>query len=239
MAIIDFHTHILPGIDDGSRDVHTSLILLEEETRQGIDIVVVTPHFYASHISVEDYLKRRQKSYDKLMAEIERSKAEDEVQYPKILVGAEVTYFEGMSRADKLSELVLEGTNILLLEMPFKSWSQTEVDEVMHMINDSDYKIMLAHIERFLRFKGNKQYIQAFLETDAIIQCNSDSLNVKKYAKWMLKSMKKGMVPVMGSDCHDTHYRVPTLLQGRNMIASKLDADVLQKIDQLGEDILK
>ena len=41
----DYHSHILPGMDDGSRSVEESLSLLREEVRQGIDTVVMTPHF--------------------------------------------------------------------------------------------------------------------------------------------------------------------------------------------------
>ena len=257
MAIIDFHTHILPGIDDGSRNIESSLIMLQEESRQGIGTVVVTPHFYASEVSVEVFLERRQKAYYKLMDAIQKhcrdiasndsqmapngmedalcKKPED---FPRILLGAEVTYFDGISQAEKISELTMEGTDILLLEMPFNTWSRSEMDEVMWMIENGDYRIMLAHLERFSHFSGNKRYIKELMETDAIIQYNADSFHNRKYTKLMVKSIKKGIVPLLGSDCHGVHHREPELLTGRNILKDKMSQDILDAIDRKGEEII-
>lgn len=63
---IDFHTHILPGIDDGSRNVEMSLRMLAAQREQQVDEIVATPHFYAQKDSVEEFLLRRQRSYEKL-----------------------------------------------------------------------------------------------------------------------------------------------------------------------------
>ena len=63
---IDFHTHILPGIDDGSRNVEMSLRMLAAQREQQVDEIVATPHFYAQKDSVEEFLLRRQCSYEKL-----------------------------------------------------------------------------------------------------------------------------------------------------------------------------
>ena len=47
MSVIDFHSHILPGIDDGSRNVETSIGMLRMCREQGVDIMIATPHFYS------------------------------------------------------------------------------------------------------------------------------------------------------------------------------------------------
>ena len=67
--LIDFHTHILPGIDDGSRNVEMSLRMLAAQREQQVDEIVATPHFYAQKDSVEEFLLRRQCSYEKLKTE--------------------------------------------------------------------------------------------------------------------------------------------------------------------------
>ena len=61
--MIDFHTHILPGMDDGSKSVEESIWLLQEEVRQGVDAVMLTPHFYAEENSPVDFLRRRYASW--------------------------------------------------------------------------------------------------------------------------------------------------------------------------------
>ena len=55
--MIDFHSHILPGIDDGSKNTQMSLAMIEEEKKQGVHTIVATPHFYADEDSVERFLK--------------------------------------------------------------------------------------------------------------------------------------------------------------------------------------
>ena len=57
--IIDFHTHVLPGIDDGSCNVEESIALLRKEAEQGITHVIATPHFYPRYDTPEHFLERR------------------------------------------------------------------------------------------------------------------------------------------------------------------------------------
>ena len=69
--LIDFHTHILPRIDDGSGSSQESLELLAHEKEQGVDRIVFSPHFYAGKDSVENFLDRREKSYQRLLFRME------------------------------------------------------------------------------------------------------------------------------------------------------------------------
>ena len=67
--VIDFHTHILPGIDDGSSDLQMSMAMLNEERHQGVDVVVLTPHFYGSQESIDHFIHKRNKAYALLKAQ--------------------------------------------------------------------------------------------------------------------------------------------------------------------------
>lgn len=64
--MIDFHTHILPGMDDGSRDVRESLQMLTLESEQGVQETLLTPHFYAHFDKISSFLERREHSFQKL-----------------------------------------------------------------------------------------------------------------------------------------------------------------------------
>ena len=66
--MIDWHSHILPAMDDGSRDAEESRLMPELLKAQGIQTVVATPHFYANEESVETFLQRRHDSYERLLA---------------------------------------------------------------------------------------------------------------------------------------------------------------------------
>ena len=109
--MIDFHSHILPGMDDGSKNIEESLALLRMLAEQGVKKVVATPHFYANDESVEKFLARRQQSYESLRAALPAG-------MPEILLGAEVRYYQGISRLKELKELCVQGSNLLLLERP-------------------------------------------------------------------------------------------------------------------------
>lgn len=140
-ALIFPNNQVLPGIDDGSKGVAMSLEMLEHSAGQGVDVIAATPHFYASHHSVGRFLEKRQAAYEK----IEPSLTE---RHPRILLGAEVAFFPGISRAEKIPELTLGNTKILLLEMPFAPWGKEEMREVESLAGDGGYRVMLAHCWR-------------------------------------------------------------------------------------------
>ena len=121
---IDFHTHILPAVDDGSSCVDESVELLEMQKQRGISVVVATPHFYPHKDKPERFLERRNKAFQKLQAEIA------DQQLPKVILGAEVYYFNGISQWEGLKDLTIGGTNYLLLEMPGTQWTDKMLEEI-------------------------------------------------------------------------------------------------------------
>ena len=88
--MIDFHTHILPGIDDGSKNIEMTEAMLEEEARQGVTEICATPHFYAQRMSFDSFLENRRHA-----AEITAELLDRRGDLPKIYTGAEVFYFQG------------------------------------------------------------------------------------------------------------------------------------------------
>ena len=107
--MIDWHSHILPGMDDGSRDIAESLKLLAMLSQQNVDTVIATPHFSPDDESLTKFLERRQKSYEQLQLQLPKDA-------PKILLGAEIKYYPGLRKHPDLHQLCIAGTNILLLE---------------------------------------------------------------------------------------------------------------------------
>ena len=86
--MIDFHTHILPGMDDGCKSVAERLWMLRQEQQQGVGTVVLTPHYYPWENSPEEFLARRSRAWENLRQQL----PEDA---PQLFLGAEVHYFEG------------------------------------------------------------------------------------------------------------------------------------------------
>ena len=211
-SLIDFHSHILPGIDDGSRSTAQSLDMMKLELDQGIGRIVATPHFYADRISVDKFLSRRQQAYEKVMAAMD----EQGRKAPVFYLGAEVYYFGGIGKAEMLPKLCMGDTDTILLEMPFCQWTKDMLENVEQILDKQKLHIILAHIERYYDYQKKKDIWNAIF--DLPITEDWDVL--------------------LGSDCHNTETRVPNLAQGREVIAKKLGQARLDEIDELGERIL-
>lgn len=141
--MIDFHTHILPDMDDGSRSVSESISMLRLEGRQGVHAVVATPHFYAEENTPESFLKKRERAWQQLQPYLWP-------ELPSVIPGAEVQYFEGICRVEAIGKLKISGTDLLLLEMPFRKWSDRVLEDVLQLGSDPDTTVILAHIDRYL-----------------------------------------------------------------------------------------
>ena len=236
MSKIDFHSHILPNIDDGSKSVEESLAMLQEMKRQGIDTVLATPHFYADRNRIDRFLYRRAKAWDKLQNAIEKERLTG---LPKIRLAAEVAYFMGISTADEIEKLRIQGTDLLLLEMPYKRWTRAEVEEVQNMVSRNPLTIILAHLERFLAISSNRRYIEDFLVLPIYVQINAESLLHWKTRGKTLKLLQKKGIGLLGSDCHGIEKRTPNLEEGRKVVEKKLGLGFLERMDEMGEKLLE
>lgn len=231
MAMIDMHCHILPGVDDGARDVETSLAMLKASRDQGVQYVVATPHFYATRDRVDTFLERRSKAWETL-------KSQMSADLPGVLLGAEVAFFQGINRADRLGALRIEGTDCILLEMPFRPWSQDDVDEVSQIYEMHGYTVILAHIERYLTMRGNADFIDDLLEMPVLAQINAESLLDWRQRGRLIKMVRDGKVHLLGSDCHGVHHRPPNLGEGREVLRKKIGEECLDRIDRRSEQLL-
>lgn len=232
MSIIDFHSHVLPGIDDGSKDVDMSLEMLRTASGQGVDVMIATPHFYASRRSVEQFLERRKNAYERLKEHL----TDD---FPKLMLGAEVAFFPGISKADKIGELTVEGTNLLLLEMPFSPWTDGEMQEVKDLVRTGRYHIMLAHLERYLAIPENRKKIEELQKLPVSVQINAESFLEWRKRRALIKMMDSSRCYFLGSDCHGLSHRAPNLGEGRAMAEKKLGAEFLRKTDEAGSSLLE
>ena len=93
----DFHTHIIPAVDDGSRDMEMTREMLNEECAQGVKTIVATPHFYANRKSIRDFLEVRACRLEEVREALDEMGPEADI---RLMAGAEVYYFQGMGMAE-------------------------------------------------------------------------------------------------------------------------------------------
>lgn len=199
--MIDFHTHILPGMDDGSQSVPESVSLLRLEAKQGVDLIMLTPHFYAEQNSPSDFLKRREQAWRKLRPYLWPG-------LPRMVLGAEVQYFEGMSQVEDVFRLRLEGTPFLLVEMPFDRWTERMVEEVLDVHSHPDTRVVLAHIERYMSYQ-NPGVWEKLLSHGVLMQSNITVFDNWRTRNRAISMMKNGQIHLLGSDCHNMRNRRP------------------------------
>ena len=224
LPIIDFHTHCLPGMDDGSRSVEMSLQMLHLMRESGTDVAVATPHYYRKHESITSFLQRREASFDRLTSHLDEN-------CPKILSGAETAFFFGIEEEAEINRLCMQGTNALLLEMPFAAWTDYEANAIERLCFDRQLTVVLAHFERFLVNKRNSAISKRILQLPVLVQLNAESLLPFFSRKPWLQMLQNKSAHLLGSDCHDLSRRKPNLGQGRAVVEKHLGIDALRAID--------
>ncbi len=222
--MIDFHSHFLPNMDDGSRSIEESCAMLRESARQGVTLIVATPHFYSAMEAPESFLRRRREAFERIGSDSE---------FPKILLGAEVAYFHGISRCDCLDGLNVGGTKLLLLEMPFEPWTNAVVDDVCSIDKLTGFTPVLAHYERYRKFSGFAEHMSVLRSAGVLVQSNAENFIGHFSSRRAVKSLSAGKIDFVGSDCHNMSSRAP------NMAAAAKKAPEIAKIEIPGSLTIK
>jgi protein-tyrosine phosphatase len=224
---VDCHSHILPGVDDGSRSVEESLKMLRLEAQHGIRRVIATPHFYAHHDTPERFLKRRSKAWETL-----KSAMAEEPELPKVTLGAEVYYFPGMSESEVLSELTFGGKRFILLEMPQAPWTQSMYREMEAIYVKRGITPVIAHIDRYiapLRTHGIPKRLE---ELPVLVQANAEFFLQRHTAGMALRMLQADRIHLLGSDCHNLTSRKPEMGEALRKIEEQLGRHALGRIHE-------
>lgn len=227
---IDFHSHVLPHMDDGSDSVETSLKLLNRLSAQGVSSACATSHYYRKRESIEHYLERRTAAYRKLAVSWSRG-------LPKLLPGAEVAFFPGMADEPGMHKLCIGGSQTLLLEMPFTNWPALVCDEVLSLALDRGFRVVLAHPERY--FEENGSALHRLAQAGIGFQVNADTLIHWNSRKTGIKLLQMTNLPALGSDCHNLNSRAPHIAQAREVLKKKLGENFLWGLDGSMEELLQ
>lgn len=229
----DFHSHILPGVDDGSKSVSESLEMLRLEAGQGIRRVVATPHFYAHHDTPERFLRRREGALEQL-----RIAMEGQPELPEIIPGAEVYYFPGMSESEALLELTIGENGYILLEMPQPPWTETMYREIEAIYVKRGITPILAHIDRYIgpfRTYGIPKRLE---ELPVLVQANSEFFLDRHTSRMALRMLQSDQIQLLGSDCHNLTSRKPDLGDALALIRKRLGDAAVEYICEYENTIL-
>lgn len=228
----DFHSHILPGIDDGASNVSESLKMLAMMQEQGVRRVVATPHFYANHDHPQRFLERRQAAENALRKALPNKKP------PQIYVGAEVRYFDGMSDCGLLEKLTIGQSKYLLVEMPNSVWSERHFRELLGIYQKTGITPVIAHMDRYISPFQTHGIPDALAQLPVLVQVNATFFTNFATRRMALRLLRNDQIHLIGSDCHNLTDRKPNLSEATQIIQKKLGDDALKRIAQYEKTVL-
>ena len=202
--MVDLHSHILYGIDDGSKTLEESLEILNNAYTGGVTDIVVTPHFIKDSKYKANNKKKRE-LLDSLVKELKKN------HIPlHLYLGNEVFIDEGLSKLLDKDIATIHGSKYLLIELPMGR-KYSLIEEVLDELDEVGIIPIIAHPERYLSYYKDYDFFYKLKEEGCYLQSNIGSL-VGEYgrkSKKMLKELlKRDLIDFFGSDIHHSHQKI-------------------------------
>lgn len=221
MGYCDVHCHILPGMDDGARDMNMALGMIDIAVKNNISDIILTPHYK---------IDRCEHDKDRILRHIDelRSKVDSMYDNLNLYAGTELMFQEDcieLLENDKI--LSLNDSKMVLVEFR-PSDSPTYIKNSLYKVSCTGYIPILAHVERYAEMVGNYDVVEEIIERGGFIQVNAESvigklgLKVKKFTKML---MKYDMLHFIGTDAHNTDGRCPNLELCASYIEKKFGSE--------------
>ena len=222
--MIDIHSHIIPGIDDGSKDMEMTLEMLKNAEKEGIKEIVATPHYLLEY--GEAKIEEVKEHVNKINTILEKEKID-----LKVYSGQEVYFTE------KIIEDYIEGnigtindSRYMLIEFPMQRFDENTF-EIIYELQVRGIVPIIAHPERYKFFIENPSFINNFINEGYLFQVNTGSIEgkfgerVKKTANIFLEN---NIYSFIGSDAHNNSSRNTGLKNAIILIKQNINIDILE-----------
>lgn len=218
--MIDLHSHILPGIDDGAKNVLESLEMARAYVDQGVSIVACTPHILPGvYGNSGPHIRRAVEHLQKRLGDAGIAL--------RLVAGADnhisPDFVAGLSRGHLLC---LGDTGYVLVEPPHHI-VPPRLESAFFDILLAKYVPVLTHPERLTWIETEYDIIRRLAQRGVWMQITSGSLRGKfgqRARYWAERMLSEGLVHILATDAHDARRRPPDLLKGR-LAAAKLVGD--------------
>ncbi len=234
--MIDIHTHILPGMDDGAATEAVSLEMLRKQAEQGVTTVVLTPHFYREREGIERFLSRRARAMARLQAALDALPQAEQAALPKLVLGAEVAWRPNMKHWEDIERLCIGSTRNLLLELPHARWDDQVLNTIYNLLNQGITPV-LAHLERYFQPR-RRSAVEHVMSMGVPVQISTGALQRPLLGRRLIRMMGHGQNMVLASDCHNMTSRQPNMAGGLARLQQKLKPEIVEDILQRGVQII-
>lgn len=220
--MIDIHAHILP-IDDGSKDLETSLSMIKESVEQGVRGIILTPHYNRStKLSIE----QTKQSFEEFKQLVKQSGYDID-----LYLGQEFYidkhYKKKIEQNDFLS---LNDSKYILIEFAYDT--KMDITEVVYELIGLGYKPIIAHAERYENLTIEE--VEEIKEMGGYIQVNANMLvgvSISKASAIAKKLLKKGLVDFVASDVH--YFRKNKMKRAKRYVELKYGKEIKDLIFNL------
>lgn len=215
--MIDIHTHILPGIDDGAADERQAILMAHAAEKEGIHTLIATPHHYNGKYTNPGEQVRRD------VAKLNRLLAENAISV-KVLTGQEIRIHRGLlDELESGGAITLNDTNYLLLELPTAE-VPSYTEEMIHELRLMNRIPIIAHPERNAALAASPDKLARLIELGALAQLTSHSVNGafgRKLQKLCFEWCGQGLIHFISSDAHNLDSRAFALRQAYSLAAAQ------------------
>ena len=226
MHYVDMHCHILPGVDDGSKDMEMTMRMLQVAKDNGIGEFIVTPHNYAAHrsVSAEGILRRTK----------ELQAASDEAGYDFMFHPGSELYYDSTlpDRLDAGEALTLAGSRYCLVEFS-PSDPYDYIQEGLRSLSYAGYRVILAHCERYLCLLDKPVRCLDLVRNGVLLQVNASSIRPKlfqKIPKFVDGLLEEELVSFVSTDAHRDVGRAPELGDAASWLRKHVHEDYYSAI---------
>lgn len=223
---LDIHSHILPGVDDGSKDMDTTMQMIGQAYDEGVRYMVATPHFYPGHKNADSV---------QIKQVFEAVIKESAMCYPDmtLMLGNEIYYKDEVIKILSQGDIyTLNASRYVLVEFNV-AMEFEKIAQAVRKLTMKGYYPILAHVERYAALYKKEELIDELIRMGAYIQVNAETLMGNMfdgYKKYCMKLFANGKVHFLGSDCHNTDSRRAIMEQAVRKLKKKIDPDILKKV---------
>ncbi|MCX8074600.1 MAG: hypothetical protein N2749_03335 [Clostridia bacterium] len=232
--MIDIHTHILSGIDDGSKSLENSIKIMEEAKKNGYTKIVVTPHYIEGSYETDNEEKLK-------LLQIMQQRLKEKNLDIELLLGNEVFITENIFYLIKNNKVcTINNSRYLLIELP-RNDKIFNIDNYIFALKNCGIIPIIAHPERYRYVQENPNILIEYIEKGALFQLNTESL-IGSYGRASKKTAKilveNNMVQFLATDSHRTNREYDNITNVKKLLLKLTDEENINRLMSINPDLV-
>jgi protein-tyrosine phosphatase len=222
--VIDLHSHVLPGVDDGARTIEDSRELASKAASEGITAIAATPHVRHDYPTTPDQMEAA-------VAALRNDLSEQGIRVD-ILHGGEIDLeaMRALSQDDLRRFTIAQNGRYLLVEFPYRGWP-LDLEQSLFDLALSGIAVILAHPERNAEVQADPGRLRSFIERGGLVQITAASLDGRigrRSRQAAQELIEAGLAHVLASDAHLPEIREVGLATATQALDDELAAYLTQ-----------